>query len=224
MSMEDYDYLFKIVLIGNAGVGKTCLVRRFTQGLFPPGQGATIGVDFMIKTVEIKGEKVKLQIWDTAGQERFRSITQSYYRSANALILTYDITCEDSFRCLPEWLREIEQYANNQVVTILVDHAAPLGFREEKSNPPPRLNEHARVHKRECRKAERIWKASLDILRCHMVRCQAAVEEAGSVFPAQFPEMLVIRGYNLRLHTVASFSTTSIAEQTLRIFQIVLLK
>ncbi|KAB1271962.1 Ras-related protein Rab-30 [Camelus dromedarius] len=93
MSMEDYDFLFKIVLIGNAGVGKTCLVRRFTQGLFPPGQGATIGVDFMIKTVEINGEKVKLQIWDTAGQERFRSITQSYYRSANALILTYDITC-----------------------------------------------------------------------------------------------------------------------------------
>ncbi len=63
---------------------------------------------------------LQLQIWDTAGQERFRSITQSYYRSANALILTYDITCEDSFRCLPEWLREIEQYANNQVVTILV--------------------------------------------------------------------------------------------------------
>lgn len=62
----------------------------------------------------------QLQIWDTAGQERFRSITQSYYRSANALILTYDITCEDSFRCLPEWLREIEQYANNEVVTILV--------------------------------------------------------------------------------------------------------
>lgn len=118
----------------------------------------------MIKTVEIRGQKVKvdegyldlipveglqmnrcslqnmtffqLQIWDTAGQERFRSITQSYYRSANALILTYDITCEDSFRCLPEWLREIEQYANNQVVTILVgkklDFAlccSPAGFR-----------------------------------------------------------------------------------------------
>ncbi|XP_056297009.1 ras-related protein Rab-30 isoform X2 [Pseudoliparis swirei] len=131
MSMEDYDYLFKIVLIGNAGVGKTCLVRRFTQGLFPPGQGATIGVDFMIKTVEIKGEKVKLQIWDTAGQERFRSITQSYYRSANALILTYDITCEDSFRCLPEWLREIEQYANKQVVTILVGNKIDLSEKRE---------------------------------------------------------------------------------------------
>lgn len=64
-SMEDYKFLFKVVLVGNAGVGKTCLVRRFTQGLFPPGQGATIGVDFMIKTVEVEGEKIKLQIWDT---------------------------------------------------------------------------------------------------------------------------------------------------------------
>uniref|UniRef100_A0A672P265 RAB30, member RAS oncogene family n=1 Tax=Sinocyclocheilus grahami TaxID=75366 RepID=A0A672P265_SINGR len=109
MSMEDYDYLFKIVLIGNAGVGKTCLVRRFTQGLFPPGQGATIGVDFMIKTVEIKGVKVK---------QRF-------------LILSYDITCEDSFRCLPEWLREIEQYANNQVVTILVGNKIDLADKRE---------------------------------------------------------------------------------------------
>ncbi|KAA8594027.1 hypothetical protein FQN60_004861 [Etheostoma spectabile] len=68
MSMEDYDYLFKIVLIGNAGVGKTCLVRRFTQGLFPPGQGATIGVDFMIKTVEIKGQKVKATSTPTCTQ------------------------------------------------------------------------------------------------------------------------------------------------------------
>lgn len=67
--MEDYKFLFKVVLVGNAGVGKTCLVRRFTQGLFPPGQGATIGVDFMIKSVEVEGERVKLQIWDTAGQE-----------------------------------------------------------------------------------------------------------------------------------------------------------
>ncbi|XP_073735892.1 ras-related protein Rab-30 isoform X1 [Callorhinus ursinus] len=146
MSMEDYDFLFKIVLIGNAGVGKTCLVRRFTQGLFPPGQGATIGVDFMIKTVEINGEKVKmfhllmgrqrrseLQIWDTAGQERFRSITQSYYRSANALILTYDITCEESFRCLPEWLREIEQYASNKVITVLVGNKIDLAERREVS-------------------------------------------------------------------------------------------
>ncbi|NXP01091.1 RAB30 protein, partial [Certhia brachydactyla] len=135
MSMEDYDFLFKIVLIGNAGVGKTCLVRRFTQGLFPPGQGATIGVDFMIKTVEINGEKVKKQIilGERKPKGRFRSITQSYYRSANALILTYDITCEESFRCLPEWLREIEQYASNKVITVLVGNKIDLADKREVS-------------------------------------------------------------------------------------------
>lgn len=118
--MEDYLYLFKVVLIGNASVGKTCLVRRFTQGLFPPGQGATIGVDFMVKTLELDKEKVKLQIWDTAGQERFRSITQSYYRSANALILVYDISNQPSFDCLPNWLQEIHTYAGNKALTYLV--------------------------------------------------------------------------------------------------------
>ncbi|XP_068907253.1 ras-related protein Rab-30 isoform X3 [Tenebrio molitor] len=117
--MDDYKFLFKVVLVGNAGVGKTCLVRRFTQGLFPPGQGATIGVDFMIKTVDVDNEKVKLQIWDTAGQERFRSITQSYYRSAHALILVYDISCQPTFDCLPDWLREIEEYASSKVLRVL---------------------------------------------------------------------------------------------------------
>lgn len=128
--MEDYKFLFKVVLIGNAGVGKTCLVRRFTQGLFPPGQGATIGVDFLIKTVEVDGEKVKLQIWDTAGQERFRSITQSYYRSAHALILVYDISCQPTFDCLPDWLREIEQYASPKVLRALVGNKIDREDRE----------------------------------------------------------------------------------------------
>ncbi|ODN03835.1 Ras-related protein Rab-30 [Orchesella cincta] len=128
--MEDYRFLFKVVLVGNAGVGKTCLVRRFTQGLFPPGQGATIGVDFMIKTVDINGEKVKLQIWDTAGQERFRSITQSYYRSAHALILVYDVSSQPSFDCLPDWLREIEEYANAKVLRVLVGNKTDREDRE----------------------------------------------------------------------------------------------
>jgi len=136
--MEDYKFLFKVVLVGNAGVGKTCIVRRFTQGMFPPGQGATIGVDFMIKTVEIDGEKIKLQIWDTAGQERFRSITQSYYRSAHALILVYDVSNQPTFDCCPDWLREIEEYASPKVLRVLVgnkidrdDHEIPAEVGEE---------------------------------------------------------------------------------------------
>ncbi|XP_013419946.1 ras-related protein Rab-30 isoform X2 [Lingula anatina] len=137
--MEDYKYLFKVVLIGNAGVGKTCLVRRFTQGLFPPGQGATIGVDFMIKTVEVDGDKVKLQIWDTAGQERFRCITQSYYRSANALILVYDITCQPTFDCLPNWIKEIDTYASSKVLTYLVGNKSDRLLHRE---IPAEIGEH----------------------------------------------------------------------------------
>lgn len=107
--MDDYKYLFKIVLVGNAGVGKTCLVRQFTQGNLPTGhQGATIGVDFMIKNVVANGMKIKLQLWDTAGQERFRSITQSYYRSAHCLILVYDISSQPSFDALSRWIRDVE--------------------------------------------------------------------------------------------------------------------
>ncbi|KAJ8965237.1 hypothetical protein NQ317_006203, partial [Molorchus minor] len=143
VNMDDYKFLFKVVLVGNAGVGKTCLVRRFTQGLFPPGQGATIGVDFMIKTVEIDGEKVKakesyfLTIFGfnfkygiQQEQERFRSITQSYYRSAHALILVYDISCQPTFDCLPDWLREIEEYASNKVLRILVGNKIDREDRE----------------------------------------------------------------------------------------------
>lgn len=134
------------------------IINFLSQGLFPPGQGATIGVDFMIKTVEVENEKVKvcytnicnnnqlhfyrsviqlsifislqLQIWDTAGQERFRSITQSYYRSAHALILVYDISCQPTFDCLPDWLREIEEYASNKVLRILVGNKIDREDRE----------------------------------------------------------------------------------------------
>ncbi|XP_011684577.1 PREDICTED: ras-related protein Rab-30 isoform X2 [Wasmannia auropunctata] len=108
----------------------TRMTRTILKGLFPPGQGATIGVDFMIKTVEVENEKVKLQIWDTAGQERFRSITQSYYRSAHALILVYDISCQPTFDCLPDWLREIEEYASNKVLRILVGNKIDREDRE----------------------------------------------------------------------------------------------
>uniref|UniRef100_A0A8B9TXX8 Ras-related protein Rab-43 n=1 Tax=Anas platyrhynchos TaxID=8839 RepID=A0A8B9TXX8_ANAPL len=98
---EGYDFLFKLVLIGDASVGKTCLVQRFKTGAFAERQGSTIGVDFTMKSLEIQGKRVKLQIWDTAGQERFRTITQSYYRSANGAILAYDISKRGSFLSIP---------------------------------------------------------------------------------------------------------------------------
>ncbi|KAI6235853.1 Ras family protein [Aphelenchoides besseyi] len=120
-SSRDYDHLFKILLIGNSGVGKSCLLVRFADDTFH-GNGTyitTIGVDFKIRTINVNGKRIKLQIWDTAGQERFRTITSTYYRGTHGVIVVYDITSADSFRSIKRWLDEIAQNCTN-VPTILV--------------------------------------------------------------------------------------------------------
>ncbi|XP_016843543.1 ras-related protein Rab-43 [Nasonia vitripennis] len=123
---EGFDYLFKIVLIGDCGTGKTCIVQKFRSGNFIQRHGNTIGVDFSMKTVLVDGKRVKLQIWDTAGQERFRTITQSYYRSANGVILVYDITKRSSFLSLQRWIDEIRRYTSSHVLLILVGNKCDL--------------------------------------------------------------------------------------------------
>ncbi|PAA82530.1 hypothetical protein BOX15_Mlig033766g3, partial [Macrostomum lignano] len=117
---EQFDFLFKIVLIGDAGVGKSCVVQRFKSGNFLEKQSSTIGVDFTMKTLVVDGARIKLQVWDTAGQERFRTITQSYYRSANAVILAYDITKRESFDSLTTWIDDVSRYAGSGVCQILI--------------------------------------------------------------------------------------------------------
>ena len=120
MSSLDYDYLFKYLIIGNSGVGKSCLLIRFTDDKFEEGYVTTIGVDFKIKTLEIEGKSVKLQIWDTAGQERFRNIVSTYYKGGHGIMMVYDITDLESFRYLDSWLKEIEKNASKNVYKILV--------------------------------------------------------------------------------------------------------
>ncbi|KAL4226129.1 Ras-related protein Rab-43 [Mactra antiquata] len=123
---ETFDYLFKIVLIGDADVGKTCVVQRFKSGTYVEKHASTIGVDFTMKTLQIDGKLIKLQIWDTAGQERFRTITQSYYRSANGVIMAYDITKRSSFDSLPRWLDDVKRYAGPSIVQILIGNKRDL--------------------------------------------------------------------------------------------------
>uniref|UniRef100_A0A0E0GVN0 Uncharacterized protein n=2 Tax=Oryza TaxID=4527 RepID=A0A0E0GVN0_ORYNI len=96
----DYDYLIKLLLIGDSGVGKSCLLLRFSDGSFTTSFITTIGIDFKIRTVELDGKRIKLQIWDTAGQERFRTITTAYYRGAMGILLVYDVTDESSFNSI----------------------------------------------------------------------------------------------------------------------------
>merc|ERR1711871_1321965 len=123
-----YDYLIKLLLIGDSGVGKSCLLCRYSEGVFNNNFITTIGIDFKIRTIELDGQKIKLQIWDTAGQERFRTITQAYYRGAMGILLVYDVTDKDSFSNIRVWMRNIEQHANEQVVKILLGN--------ECDNPP----------------------------------------------------------------------------------------
>ncbi|PAV82069.1 hypothetical protein WR25_11109 isoform A [Diploscapter pachys] len=117
---DGFDYLFKIVLIGDMSVGKTSVVQRFKNGSFIDRQGTTIGVDFTMKTLVVDGKRVKLQIWDTGGQERFRTITQSYYRSANGIVLCYDITSPQSFQSLQRWIDDVSKFAAPNVIKLLI--------------------------------------------------------------------------------------------------------
>lgn len=123
---RDYDYLFKLVLIGDSGVGKSCLLLRFADDNFTDSYISTIGVDFRFRTVTIDKKTVKLQIWDTAGQERFRTITSAYYRGADGIIMVYDVTSSDSFEHVEEWLSEVDRYANENTAKLLVGNKADL--------------------------------------------------------------------------------------------------
>lgn len=116
---NDYDHLFKLLIIGDSGVGKSSILLRFSDNLFSGTYITTIGVDFKIRTIEVEGEKVKLQIWDTAGQERFRTITSTYYRGTHGVIVVYDVTNLESFGNVKRWLQEIDQNCD-EVVRILV--------------------------------------------------------------------------------------------------------
>ncbi|KAF7367542.1 Rab-type small GTP-binding protein [Mycena sanguinolenta] len=112
-----YDFLIKLLLIGDSGVGKSCLLLRFCDDAWTPSFITTIGIDFKIRTIELDGRRIKLQIWDTAGQERFRTITTAYYRGAMGILLVYDVTDERSFNNIRTWHANIEQHASEGAVT-----------------------------------------------------------------------------------------------------------
>ncbi|KAL6050191.1 hypothetical protein STEG23_015199 [Scotinomys teguina] len=162
---KTYDYLFKLLLIGDSGVGKTCLLFRFSEDAFNTTFISTIvrsitefwqtlprfvivliplvkrvvgsisgeGIDFKIRTIELDGKKIKLQIWDTAGQERFRTITTAYYRGAMGIMLVYDITNEKSFDNIKNWIRNIEEHASSDVERMILGNKCDMNDRRQVS-------------------------------------------------------------------------------------------
>ncbi|TNN00474.1 hypothetical protein fugu_011720 [Takifugu bimaculatus] len=156
---KTYDYLFKLLLIGDSGVGKTCLLFRFSEDSFNTTFISTIGIDFKIRTIELDGKRVKLQIWDTAGQERFRTITTAYYRGAmvilpfallatailitelflkstvasQGIMLVYDTSNEKSFENIRNWIRNIEEHASSDVEKMILGNKCDMTDRRQVS-------------------------------------------------------------------------------------------
>lgn len=116
----DYDYLFKILLIGDSGVGKSSILIRYTDNTYSTNYITTIGVDFKIMTLRMNGYTIKLQIWDTAGQERFRTITKSYYRGAHGIMLVYDVTNNNTFAHIDSWMTDVLLHSGTNAKVLLI--------------------------------------------------------------------------------------------------------
>lgn len=114
------EFIYKILLLGDTSVGKTCFLLRYCDDIYNESHIATIGLDYRVKPVELNKRKIKLQIWDTAGQDRFRSITQSYYKGSHGILLIYDVENESSFQNIKQWVIQIREYSPKEVILVLV--------------------------------------------------------------------------------------------------------
>ncbi|XP_054633214.1 EF-hand calcium-binding domain-containing protein 4B isoform X2 [Dunckerocampus dactyliophorus] len=125
------DRLFKIVLVGNSSVGKTSLLRRFCDDCFHPDNSATVGIDYSVKTIIVDNSQVALQIWDTAGQERYRSITKQFFRKADGVVVMYDITVEQSFTAVRQWLTSVKEGAGDAITLMLLGNKTDIEIERE---------------------------------------------------------------------------------------------
>lgn len=128
---QEYDYLYKVVLIGDSGVGKSNLLSRFTRNEFNLETKSTIGVEFATRSIQADGKTIKAQIWDTAGQERYRAITSAYYRGAVGALLVYDISKQVTFKNVERWLTELRENAAQNIVIMLVGNKSDLRHLRE---------------------------------------------------------------------------------------------
>jgi len=127
----NYNYIFKYIIIGDMGVGKSCLLHQFTEKKFMADCPHTIGVEFGTRIIEVNGQKIKLQIWDTAGQERFRAVTRSYYRGAAGALMVYDITRRSTYNHLSSWLTDAKNLTNPNTVIFLIGNKSDMDAQRD---------------------------------------------------------------------------------------------
>jgi small GTP-binding protein len=126
MIPRKFDFTLKIVVVGDSGVGKTCLLLRYIKDVFTPGTPSTLGVEFMSKLIETEKHRIQLQLWDTAGQEIFRSVTRGYYRGASGALVLFDLTNPDSLSHVARWVQDVREVARSDVATVLLGNKADL--------------------------------------------------------------------------------------------------
>ena len=131
MEKDGYDFLFKMILIGDSGVGKSNILLKYLKNEFQQNTKATVGVEFGTKTVEIDNKKIKVQIWDTAGQERYRSITNAYYKGAKGAFIVYDITRKGSFENIDKWIEDLKSNGDKNVSIMLIGNKSDLEDKRE---------------------------------------------------------------------------------------------
>ena len=134
LNLSYSDYIFKIVLIGDTSVGKSCLLTRFADDQFTDNYVTTIGVDFRFKTMIVMDKIVKVQVWDTAGQERYRSITNAYYRGAEGILIVFDLTNKESFKNIENWINEVTVFTGNDVIFMCLGNKCDLKKEISKSS------------------------------------------------------------------------------------------
>jgi len=179
----NYDYLVKLLLIGDSGVGKSCLLLRFSDDSFTTSFITTIGIDFKIRTIEEEGKRLKLQIWDTAGQERFRTITTAYYRGAMGILLVYDVTDEQTFNNIRNWMRQIQQHASENVNKVLIGNKCDMLDKKvvETSRGQALADEFGiKFYETSAKKNMNVDQAFTDIARHVMLRLQEQEAKDGA--------------------------------------------
>ena len=123
---DEYDYLFKLIIVGDTNVGKTNIMSKYIKDQFNITSKSTIGVEFGTKILEIDNKKVKAQIWDTAGQERYKSITSAYYKGAKGAFIVYDITNKSTFESVDKWIKDLNSYGDKNLTMLLIGNKSDL--------------------------------------------------------------------------------------------------
>lgn len=137
---------FKVALVGDTGVGKTCLAVRFVSNIFSIAQASTSGASFMRKTVQLEDKTIKFQIWDTAGQEKFRSLAPMYYRSAAAVVVVFDVTRKDSFNDVQYWVKEVKTNGDKDALIVIVGNKVDKSGREVSAEEARAYADNIRAH------------------------------------------------------------------------------